>query len=58
MYRKYILVNTCTGYLCYSGRRFFTAKGANRARLRLMGPSIIQIRKIISTPSKEGLNVY
>lgn len=48
MLRKYIIVNTWTGYVCFGGRRFFTARGAARkiAKAKFAG-DLMQIRKFV-----------
>lgn len=47
MLRKYIVVNTLTGYTAFNGRRFFTAKGAARKIRRFPWQDLLQLRKFI-----------
>lgn len=48
MRRKFIVVNTWTGYICFNGRRFWTAKGAARRIQRSGGfSSMMSLREMV-----------
>jgi len=46
MRRKYMVVNTLTGFVCFHGRRFWTKKGATRKIGKSMFGQFQQVAEI------------